>query len=33
MLVPENGSIPEGDAYVHFAPERTQIYRDGWLLT
>jgi glycerol transport system ATP-binding protein len=33
MLVPENGSIPEGDAYVHFAPERTQIYRDGWLVT
>ena len=33
MLVPENGSIPEGDAYVRFAPERTQIYRDGWLVT
>jgi glycerol transport system ATP-binding protein len=33
MRIPEDLSIPEGAAHVRFAPDRTQIYRDGWVVT
>lgn len=32
MLVPEGVPVPEGGARVRFAPERTWIYEDGWLV-
>jgi glycerol transport system ATP-binding protein len=33
MLVPEDERIPEGDTRLRFAPERTQIYDKGWIVT
>jgi glycerol transport system ATP-binding protein len=33
MLVPEDESIPQGSARVRFAPERTRIYENGWVVT
>jgi glycerol transport system ATP-binding protein len=33
MLVPEDERIPEGSARLRFAPERTQIYDKGWMVT
>jgi len=33
MLVPEGEAIPSDTAHVRFAPERTWVYRDGWLVT
>jgi glycerol transport system ATP-binding protein len=32
MLHPEGQPIPTGNARLRFAPERTRIYRDGWLV-
>jgi glycerol transport system ATP-binding protein len=32
MLVPEDESIPQGSARLRFAPERTRIYKDGWVV-
>src|SRR5262245_9329726 len=32
MLVPEDERIPEGGARIRFAPERTQIYENGWMV-
>jgi hypothetical protein len=33
MLVPEDERIPDGSARLRFAPERTQIYENGWMVT
>ena len=33
MLVPEDERIPEGQAKLRFAPERTRIYENGWMVT
>ena len=33
MLVPEDERIPEDGARLRFAPERTQIYENGWMVT
>ncbi|MEQ8817456.1 MAG: ABC transporter ATP-binding protein [Thalassobaculum sp.] len=33
MLVPEGQPIPSDTAHVRFAPERSWVYRDGWLIT
>jgi len=33
MLVPEDERIPEAGARLRFAPERTQIYENGWMVT
>jgi glycerol transport system ATP-binding protein len=33
MLVPEDGAIPSGPAYVRFDPAHTQVYQDGWMVT
>jgi len=33
MLVPEDESIPRGRAHLRFAPERTRIYENGWMVT
>jgi glycerol transport system ATP-binding protein len=33
MLVPEDESIPQGSARLRFAPERTRIYKNGWVVT
>ena len=33
MLVPEDEAIPQGSAHLRFAPERTQIYENGWMVT
>ena len=33
MLVPEDERIPEGSAKLRFAPERTRIYENGWMVT
>jgi glycerol transport system ATP-binding protein len=33
MLVPEDERIPEGGTRLRFAPERTQIYDKGWIVT
>ncbi|MBS8260848.1 ABC transporter ATP-binding protein [Roseibium polysiphoniae] len=32
LLVPEGGEIPEGNAFLQFAQDHTQVYRDGWLV-
>jgi glycerol transport system ATP-binding protein len=32
LLVPEDERIPEGGARLRFAPERTQIYENGWVV-
>ena len=32
MLVPEDESIPQGSARLRFAPERTRIYKNGWVV-
>ncbi|MEJ8472942.1 ABC transporter ATP-binding protein [Roseibium algae] len=32
LLVPEGGYIPEGNAYLQFAQDHTQVYRGGWLV-
>jgi glycerol transport system ATP-binding protein len=32
LLVPEGGDIPESKAFLQFAPDHTQVYRDGWLV-
>ena len=32
MLVPEDERIPDGSARLRFAPERTQIYENGWMV-
>jgi glycerol transport system ATP-binding protein len=32
VLVEEGVSVPEGDCFIEFLPERTRIYRDGWLV-
>lgn len=32
MLQPEGQPIPGGNAYLRFAPDRTRIYRNGWLV-
>jgi glycerol transport system ATP-binding protein len=33
MLVPEDEAIPAGSAHLRFAPERTRIYENGWMVT
>jgi glycerol transport system ATP-binding protein len=33
MLVPEDEPIPQGSAHLRFAPERTRIYENGWMVT
>jgi glycerol transport system ATP-binding protein len=33
MLVPEDERIPEGRTKLRFAPERTRIYENGWMVT
>ena len=33
MLVPEDERIPDGSARLRFAPERTRIYENGWMVT
>jgi glycerol transport system ATP-binding protein len=33
MLVPEDERIPDGTARLRFAPERTRIYENGWMVT
>jgi glycerol transport system ATP-binding protein len=32
MLVPEDEAIPQGSARLRFAPERTRIYKNGWVV-
>jgi len=32
MLVPEDQAIPQGGARLRFAPERTRIYENGWMV-
>jgi glycerol transport system ATP-binding protein len=32
MLVSEDDRIPEGPAHVRFAPDRTRVYENGWLV-
>ena len=33
MVIPEDRPVPEGAAFVRFEPDRTRIYRNGWMLT
>jgi glycerol transport system ATP-binding protein len=33
MLVPEDQTIPVGSARLRFAPDRTRIYENGWMVT
>ena len=32
MLAPEGVSLPSENAHVHFDPNRTQVYADGWVI-
>jgi glycerol transport system ATP-binding protein len=32
MLLPEGRPIPDGGARLRFAPERTRVYQDGWMV-
>jgi len=32
LLVPEGGEIPSVKAHLHFDPEHTQVYEDGWIV-
>ena len=33
LLVREGETVPEGRAFVRFAPDHTRIYEDGWVVT
>ncbi|SDU44838.1 ABC transporter ATP-binding protein [Stappia sp. ES.058] len=32
LLVPEGGDIPQEQAHLHFDPDHTAVYRDGWIV-
>ncbi|MHB1111565.1 MAG: ABC transporter ATP-binding protein, partial [Devosia sp.] len=33
LLVDEGGEIPSAAAFLHFDPDQTRLYRNGWLAT
>jgi glycerol transport system ATP-binding protein len=33
LLVDEGASVPEGAAHLRFDPDRTRLYRNGWVVT
>jgi glycerol transport system ATP-binding protein len=33
VLVDEGAEVPQGKAHLHFDPEKTRVYRDGWVVT